>query len=156
MAPRWSRPGQGRCRAGKSGGAGGVSLSAGARGAPGAAGGTGDGRQRRAQGLPLSSSTTGSTASSPPRPMAVSSSRGGWGQRWREADRATLRLAKAAPSAGLCTAALSQRVAPAKARKAAEVAVVRMHHRLVVDRQSGDVRIGEQGALEHTGFREVR
>ena len=53
-------------------------------------------------------------------------------------------------------AALSQRVAPAKARKAAEVAVVRMHHRLVVDRQSGDVRIGEQGALEHAGFREAR
>ncbi len=53
-------------------------------------------------------------------------------------------------------AALSQRVAPAKARKAAEVAVVRMHHRLVVDRQGGDVRIGEQGALEHAGFREAR
>ncbi len=49
-----------------------------------------------------------------------------------------------------------QRVAPPQPRKATEIAVVGVHHSLVVDRQSGDVRIREQGALQHTGWEPFR
>jgi hypothetical protein len=38
----------------------------------------------------------------------------------------------------------------------AEITVVGVHHRQVVDRQGGDVHIHEQSALQHIGLAETR
>lgn len=49
------------------------------------------------------------------------------------------------------SARLLQRIDPAQPGKAAEIAIVAVHHRLIFDRQCRDVRIGEQGGVARAG-----